>query len=178
MGTVSDSQMFLISEKDPNAMEFNFRVRPALEFRDESLTVPPETYSLQEIQGLKKEEEEDQERERERERAQDEEKEDKCNTSGSSLRLKILSPGEFRDVEDDNDGFKTPTALDHKISAILECPPAPRKPRPTPLTKRKAVRRRILLDLSNEIESLFPPVVGVYLSGKTKKIRQGSDETK
>ncbi|KAJ6381317.1 hypothetical protein OIU77_030068 [Salix suchowensis] len=32
----------------------------------------------------------------------------------------------------DDDGSKTPTSLDHRIS-ITKCPPAPRKPKPFPI---------------------------------------------
>jgi hypothetical protein len=161
---VSDSQMFL-SEKDLHAMELNFLVRPTLEFQDDQdhgLHKKPET--------LKEEEE------------GEEEEENKCKISVvPSLELiKIPSVAEFRDdVEDDDDGFKTPTSLDHKIPVIRPCPPPPRKPKTITLTKRKAARQRILLDLSNDIEALFPPALLVDLSGKTrksKKIRQ-EDET-
>ncbi|PPD87572.1 hypothetical protein GOBAR_DD15477 [Gossypium barbadense] len=77
--------------------------------------------------------------------------------------------------ENDNDGFKTPTSLDHKIPAatILKCPPAPRKPKSLPIisspAKRKSLRRRILLDLTKEIESLFPPALIADLGNKIKK---------
>ncbi|KAL0740303.1 hypothetical protein Bca4012_081816 [Brassica carinata] len=30
-------------------------------------------------------------------------------------------------VEEDNDGFKTPTRLENRIPEVIECPPAPRK---------------------------------------------------
>ncbi|KAL4298209.1 hypothetical protein GQ457_12G009670 [Hibiscus cannabinus] len=36
---------------------------------------------------------------------------------------------------DDEDGFKTPTSLEHKIPEPRQCPPAPTRPRPL---KRKA----------------------------------------
>ncbi|KAM1271656.1 hypothetical protein ACFX2I_032554 [Malus domestica] len=32
-------------------------------------------------------------------------------------------------VDDDDDGFKTPTSLEHKIPPMTECPPAPGKPK-------------------------------------------------
>jgi len=159
---VSDSQMFL-SEKDLHAMELNFLVRPTLEFQDD------QDHGLHKKPEALKEEEE-------------EEEENKCKISVvPSLELiKIPSVAEFRDdVEDDDDGFKTPTSLDHKIPVIRPCPPPPRKPKTITLTKRKAARQRILLDLSNDIEALFPPALLVDLSGKTrksKKIRQ-EDET-
>ncbi|XP_059431009.1 cyclin-dependent protein kinase inhibitor SMR3-like [Corylus avellana] len=142
---VSDSQMFL-SEKDLNAMEFNFLVPPTLEFQEDH----------------QKPEEEEEEEEKKKKK----------------IKIPSVIVGKFRDVEDDEDGFKTPTSLDHKIPVILQCPPAPRKPKTIPLTKRKATRQRILLDLSNDIEALFPPALLVDLSrGKIKKIRQEQDET-
>ncbi|CAK9327035.1 unnamed protein product [Citrullus colocynthis] len=76
-------------------------------------------------------------------------------------------------VEDDDNGFKTPTSLEHKIPTSLRCPMAPRKPKPRPLMKRKvAERHRLLLDLSSEIQSLFPADFLVGLGGKVKRIRQ------
>ncbi|XP_040994037.1 cyclin-dependent protein kinase inhibitor SMR3-like isoform X1 [Juglans microcarpa x Juglans regia] len=162
---VSDSQM-LFSDKDLNAMKLNFLAKPTLEFQDQCPTAPSEDHGL--IKKPEVKEKEDQEQDHE-------EKEDKCNISVlSSLRLKIPPPGEFRNVEDDDDGFKTPTSLDNKIPVVLQCPPAPRKPKPRAVqTKRRgAARRRILLDLSNEIESLFPPALLVDLSGKIKKITE------
>nr|POE54100.1 cyclin-dependent protein kinase inhibitor smr3 [Quercus suber] len=99
------------------------------------------------------------------------------NSMELNFLVKVPSLGELRDVEDDDDGFRTPTSLDHKIPESLRCPPAPRKPKPIPSTKRKAGRRRIMLDLSNEIDSLFPPALLVDLRVKIKKIRRG-DETK
>ncbi|RDX87548.1 Cyclin-dependent protein kinase inhibitor SMR3, partial [Mucuna pruriens] len=62
--------------------------------------------------------------------------------------------------EDEEDGFKTPTSLDHKVSVPSQCPPAPRKIKPS--LKRKApyynhCNCRHPLDLSKEVfELLFP----------------------
>lgn len=78
-----------------------------------------------------------------------------------------------KSVEDDDNGFKTPTSLEHKIPMSLRCPMAPRKPKLRPLTKRKAAERhRLLLDLSSEIQSLFPADFLVGLGGKIKRVRQ------
>ena len=38
------------------------------------------------------------------------------------------SLGELSAVDEENEGFRTPTSMEHKIPAITECPPAPRKP--------------------------------------------------
>ncbi|KAJ4837385.1 hypothetical protein Tsubulata_029282 [Turnera subulata] len=40
-------------------------------------------------------------------------------------------------VDVDGDGCRTPTSEEHKIPAILSCPPAPRKPRRGVSCKRK-----------------------------------------
>ncbi|KAK3001717.1 hypothetical protein RJ639_022504 [Escallonia herrerae] len=95
------------------------------------------------------------------------------------MEVRLSSPGEPMKVneeeEEEEDGFKTPTSLDHKIPLIF--PKVPRKPKYSiPVAKRKA-RRRIQLDISaEEIESFFPPA---QLSlkdcgGKIKKIRKAN----
>lgn len=99
------------------------------------------------------------------------------NVSVSPLNLKIEIPSNVRsdqnDVDDcSNEGFKTPTSSDHKIPVILECPGAPKKTKPKPDTKRKACRRRIMLDLSTDLESLFPMP---YVVNKRVKQCSGND---
>ncbi|MBA0858744.1 hypothetical protein Goshw_030516, partial [Gossypium schwendimanii] len=66
-----------------------------------------------------------------------------------------------KEMDDDDDGFKTPTSTDSKIPAEpKQCPPAPRKPKPnkrkasSPTNGSTAVRNPLLLDLSEELESL------------------------
>ncbi|XP_040990858.1 cyclin-dependent protein kinase inhibitor SMR10-like isoform X1 [Juglans microcarpa x Juglans regia] len=177
---VSDSQM-LVSDKDLNVMKLNFATRPALEFQDECKTEPPEDRGVRKIPEVLQEEEQEYQKQ-EQDLEQEQEKEDKHDSiSLSSLGVRIPSLGEFRDIEEEDDGFKTPTSLDHKIPVFLQCPPAPRKLKPKAVvtTKRKAARRRIPLDLSNEIELLFPPstLQALDLSGKIRKIREG-DETR
>lgn len=100
--------------------------------------------------------------------------------------------GEFHaaadDDDDDDSGFKTPTSIDNQIPEIKQCPTAPRKPKPPPITatstKRKlssssssassvssnAGRRR--LDLSEEVNSLFPKPILDDLHRKIKKARR------
>lgn len=93
--------------------------------------------------------------------------------SVSLLRIKtpsrLSSVGEFKDDEG-GDTCTTPTSLDRRIPVVPPCPPAPRKPKSV---KRKAANsRRILLDYSSEVESLFPVCVVADFGGKIKKARQ------
>ncbi|XP_044507009.1 cyclin-dependent protein kinase inhibitor SMR3-like [Mangifera indica] len=92
----------------------------------------------------------------------------------SSLKIQLPSFGEFKvEEEQEEEGFKTPTSLDHKIPVILQCPPAPRKLKSRPLPKRKLTHpRRIFDDLSNETEALFPPAIRADLGKKIKKPKQ------
>lgn len=86
----------------------------------------------------------------------------------SSLKIKIPSLAEFKDDnEEEKDGFRTPKSLDQEIP--LNCPPAPRKPKSMPLNIRK---RRNLINLSREIDSLFSPVLLADLNGKIKKVKK------
>ncbi|XWS53129.1 hypothetical protein CRYUN_Cryun11dG0131300 [Craigia yunnanensis] len=173
---VSNSEMFL-SEKDlSSTMEFSFLVRPPLEFREEQCQIAP----FQDVDGEPQQRKEERVQEEQDQQQQQQEKEDNCKLLMSPLELKLPSSGEFKvhengEADENNDGFKTPTSLDRKIPVMLKCPPAPRKPKSLPSPKRKAFRRRILLDLTKEIESLFPPALLADLGNKIKKLRQGSD---
>ncbi|PIN09715.1 hypothetical protein CDL12_17701 [Handroanthus impetiginosus] len=96
---------------------------------------------------------------------------EKSVVSVSVLRIKLPSNG--GDIQEvDNGGHcTTPTAEDHSKNNVklLKCPPAPRKPKALPSAKRKS--NRVLLDLSDEIESLFP---SNFLRGKIKRVRTES----
>ncbi|KAG6762155.1 hypothetical protein POTOM_032642 [Populus tomentosa] len=149
---LSNSEMFF-SEKDLNPMEFNFLVRSALELGDDCEIVPQELHQEKEVE-------------------EEEKQEDECEISVPTLKIKLPSVEAFQiedDKDDDDGGFRTPTSLDRKIPVIFQCPPAPRKPKSLPSAKRKSPQRRVLLDLSNEIESLFPPALAGDLGGKIKK---------
>ncbi|CAB4284492.1 unnamed protein product [Prunus armeniaca] len=90
------------------------------------------------------------------------------------------------DVDDDDDGFKTPTSLEHRIPPMTKCPPAPRKP----LRKRKVVtssstsRRRIQFQFDHldtkELEAFFASNFLLQdLRAKIKKAKQAHrDETR
>ncbi|XVE79587.1 hypothetical protein DITRI_Ditri14bG0070600 [Diplodiscus trichospermus] len=165
---VSNSEM-LLSGKDLSCgtMEFSFLVRPPLEFQEAQCRIAPFNQDVNDEPA---------------DQRQKEEKEKKCKLLMPPLELNLTSSGELKvhengeDRDENKDGFKTPTSLDHKIPVMLKCPPAPRKPKSLPSPKRKAFRRRILLDLTKEIESLFPPALLADLGNKIKKVRrQGSD---
>lgn len=98
--------------------------------------------------------------------------------------------GEFNAAADDDDdeGFKTPTAVDNQIPGIKQCPPAPRKPKPPLITATSTKRKlssssssapsvssnvsRRRLDLSQEVNSLFPKRILDDLHRKIKKARR------
>jgi len=101
----------------------------------------------------------------------------KADSESSTSKLKEEDDEEEQEQED---GFKTPTSLDHKIPLPLQCPPAPRKTQPS--LKRKASYYnnhcnycRHPLDLSKEVfELLFPTQHSNPLSASqqnTKKVR-------
>ncbi|KAE8704505.1 putative Pectinesterase-2 precursor [Hibiscus syriacus] len=108
----------------------------------------------------------------------------------SSLELqenknpKLISLEEMKATDDD--GFKTPTSLDHKIPVMKQCPPAPRKPKPLPSNKRKpsasssgANTCRILqIDFSIEVESLPPSRLLADMHRNVKKARKEDHQNK
>lgn len=100
------------------------------------------------------------------------------DSSGSS-NLKNQSIFWAIEVSENEDGFKTPTSLEHKIPPVTECPPAPKKPRES--RKRKAsppprVRRGLRIDCSEEIESMFPPPIQEGQGREIKRSRSGKSE--
>ncbi|XP_022865257.1 cyclin-dependent protein kinase inhibitor SMR3-like [Olea europaea var. sylvestris] len=106
---------------------------------------------------------------------EDEEEEVKAIFSSRESKKPCLAQSE---VEEYDKGFKTPTSSDHKIPVVKQCPPAPRKTRSS--TKRKLspsrIRRRLQLDVSAEIESMFPPRPRDDNEHKIKKARSNDDE--
>ncbi|KAK9122684.1 hypothetical protein Sjap_012286 [Stephania japonica] len=118
---------------------------------------------------------------------EEEDKEELCHGEGV-VAAKGRGLGELEVGEGDDEGFRTPTSLDHKIKEGSQCPPAPRKPKSLPLsTKRKLPPspslsswssmklHHVRIDLAEEIELLFPPVVVTDLGRKVKKVRGNND---
>ncbi|GAV69467.1 hypothetical protein CFOL_v3_12968 [Cephalotus follicularis] len=148
--SMSNSEIFLVKE-DQEGIECDILKRPTLEFQDEFIK------KQRHHQGSGKSEED---------------KQEECDHVRVVSHQGPVKLGEFK-VEEENDGFKTPTSLEHKMPVIKQCPPAPRKPKPT---KRKisstAPRKKLLLDLSQEVESMFPMPILVDLHQKIKKARR------
>ncbi|KAL9268968.1 hypothetical protein AKJ16_DCAP10302 [Drosera capensis] len=72
-------------------------------------------------------------------------------------------------LDEENDGFRTPTSSGHRIPEIRPCPPRP-PPRRAQEARRWRRRKRgccdgrrsdhrVLLDVSKEVESMFPDIV-------------------
>ncbi|XP_031252606.1 uncharacterized protein LOC116110540 [Pistacia vera] len=111
------------------------------------------------------------------------EKEENFNDTFVLSKEPVKSPeleGEFKATDqhhdENDDGFKTPTSLDHKIPVKAQCPPAPKKSNSFSSRKRRPVssnvRRTLRLDLSHEVESLFPKPIFDDLHRKIKKVRK------
>ncbi|KAL1558058.1 cyclin-dependent protein kinase inhibitor SMR10-like [Salvia divinorum] len=87
----------------------------------------------------------------------------------STPPLKIRVP----DVEDEDGGCTTPKAADRGDPLLPKCPPPPpRKPKSVPLLHKRKAQMVCLLDLSDEIDSMFPSnILRDFMCGKIKKIR-------
>lgn len=170
---MSSSELFIVKENNEEK-ELNFlSKRPMLEFQKEShATTSRDSDPPQQLQ------------EQEAKSEVHHESQEECNNTldpnsieKPSLEAVLM---ETYVVGDDDDGFKTPTSLDHKIS-ITKCPPAPRKPNSFLSRKRKAsppkVRTILQLDLSQEIEAVFPSTIVVDLQKKIKKSPSDNDIT-
>jgi len=91
----------------------------------------------------------------------------------------------LKEKDEEEDGFKTPTSLDHKIS-VLTCPLAPKKMkqclkrRAAPYNDQYFSCRQLPLDLSKEVELLLFPTKHIPLSDSysAKKIRRENLEPK
>ena len=140
-------EVFLIKDSK-EVVEFKILATTRLIFEDESCH--------DDVPGLHKREEEEEEEEKKK---KDDERCCEVKTPDEECERPSLQLGEVvKVVEEDDDGFKTPTSLDHKLPVIKQCPPAPKKPKP-PLKRRfpaNKVRRNLPLEFSEEVESLFP----------------------
>ncbi|KAF9679913.1 hypothetical protein SADUNF_Sadunf06G0065000 [Salix dunnii] len=170
---MSDSELFIVKENNEEKELDFLNKRSMLEFQKEShattsqVSDPPR--QLQEQEDKIEVHDENQE---------------ECNNvldSNSMEKPSLLAVLMETAVADgDDDGSKTPTSFDHKIS-ITKCPPAPRKPKSFLSRKRKesppTARASLQLDLSREIEALFPSTIVADLQKKMKKSPGDNDIT-
>ncbi|KAI3447687.1 hypothetical protein Pfo_004352 [Paulownia fortunei] len=114
----------------------------------------------------------------------DHEEEEDSNTSikdgEKNVEATVSSRESEKPIPEDDDGFRTPTSLDHKIPAITQCPPAPKKTRPQPSKLKRqaspASRRSLQFDASAEFESIFLPMTREYVEEKKSKKARRDDE--
>ncbi|XP_047156916.1 uncharacterized protein LOC124827812 [Vigna umbellata] len=161
--------------KDGKDSDFQILKRPTLEFQSENIETLSSSYSnsrySQSIKGRDEEKEENRQICRVTAPRQD----DSASSTTPSLEEKLKE-----EEDEENDGFKTPTSLDHKILVPSQCPPAPRKTKPS--LKRKAscfdhCNCRHPLDLSKEVfELLFPTQHFSGSQQSTKKVRRQDHE--
>ncbi|KAL3518199.1 hypothetical protein ACH5RR_020788 [Cinchona calisaya] len=145
-------------EKDLHSMECNFLSRPSLEIK----VTPSDDEVNDDCFHVKNQ------RFGEFYCEEKQEKEDRKGVLVSCLKIKLPKA---REEEEEEEGCTTPTSVDQQIPPQV-CPPAPRKPKSVPSSTTKGSRRRVLLDLSNEVESLFPPALLADFGKKIKKIRK------
>ncbi|KAL7127415.1 hypothetical protein ABFS83_14G251300 [Erythranthe nasuta] len=97
----------------------------------------------------------------------------KIKLPSSAVAVTVDEHGEEEEEEEEDGGCRTPKAADHEKNIPQKCPPPPRKPKSSLLCIKRKLGQRILLDLSSEIESLFPPnLLRDFVSGKIKKLRK------
>lgn len=74
-------------------------------------------------------------------------------------------------VIEDEDEFRTPTSLDHKIPKTTKCPPTPMKTRPTLSTKRKTAVSRTLIFDEVDFETMFIAMIQEDLHRDNKIVK-------
>lgn len=83
----------------------------------------------------------------------------KINGGEENCEGEITSSESENSVPEEDDGFRTPTSIDHKIPPITECPSPPRKIRAHCSLKRpQSVVHRLLFIAAAEAESILPPM--------------------
>ncbi|XP_051131701.1 cyclin-dependent protein kinase inhibitor SMR3-like [Andrographis paniculata] len=111
---------------------------------------------------------------------EDEGSADRKNRVSVSVSISEENESTDGDGDGDGDGFVTPTSADHKIPAIIHCPPAPKKPRPEPSRMKRKTSPPLPceLDSTAEIESIFRPISSQDTGEeqKSKKARREGDD--
>ncbi|QHO55080.1 hypothetical protein HN51_010077 [Arachis hypogaea] len=99
---------------------------------------------------------------------------------GALKPIKIVPEEEEKETEEEEEGFKTPTSEEHRIPAMVECPPAPAKNKNKKRTKHSCYFSRhhhhhrfqssVIHYSHQDIESLFPALHHLH-GGNNKKIK-------
>ncbi|KAE8661084.1 putative Transducin/WD40 repeat-like superfamily protein [Hibiscus syriacus] len=151
--SISNSELILVKD-ETKMIEFDILKRPPLGFQGECSCEATEDY--------------------------EEKKGEESNVKeAASMENKNICLGEFKAMIDDDDGFKTPTSLDHRIPEMKQCPPAPRKPKANKRGASESIStaatsstsRNLQLDLSQVVDSWFPSSLVDDLHRKVKKAR-------
>jgi hypothetical protein len=76
---------------------------------------------------------------------------------GGNVAVKPQKTEEEEAKENNNNECRTPTSEEHRIPKILDCPPAPRKPRRVPSCKRKLSPEVQFFEIVNpeEVDAFF-----------------------
>ncbi|GMI86407.1 hypothetical protein HRI_002310000 [Hibiscus trionum] len=111
--SMSNSELILVKD-EANLIEFDILKRQPLEFQEECCEARAIHNSSNDVPND----------ERQLQVAEDDEEKKREESN-------VKAVGEFKAlvVDDEDDGFKTPTSLDYKISEMKQCSSAPRKPK-------------------------------------------------
>lgn len=161
---MSSTEFFLIKE-EPKETKFDILSESKVEDPDSSQDIVSDGAQV----DIKKQDDHDSHHKEE------DEEEFKAIFSSRESEKSCLAQSQ---VEEYDEGFKTPTSSDHKISAVKQCPAAPRKTRSSAKRKSSAarIRRSLQLDVSAEIESMFPSRPRDDNEHKIKKARRDDEE--
>lgn len=137
----SNSDLFLLKNDEEEMRNFEIVKIHTLKFQTES---------TENLSGISNNDSED----KKEENNDYHKKIEECKHGDSESRTPSASSEEEKIKEED--GFRTPTSLNHKISVAIKCPAAPRKTKPSLKRRTPYNYCRHPLDLSKEVELLFP----------------------
>lgn len=159
---MSNSQLFFLSKNREEEIKSAVAAQPSTKDPKgcPNITQSSHLFNFQDFQALPREEE----------------NEDACSNHDQSTTSKPLA--------DDDDGFKTPTSLKHKIPEMITCPPAPAPKKNqaaqifTSKEKSSVIvfknpRRALQFDGSPEVEYLISSMFRDDLCRKITKSRRG-----
>ncbi|KAG6643172.1 uncharacterized protein LOC122275413 [Carya illinoinensis] len=171
---MSNSELFLIKDDEDQVIRLKILGTTSSRFEDHEYHDHHHAMAMDVPELRQRIEQEDREK-----KGEEEEEDQDCDVSVPVVVCERLSLGELVKVEEDDDGFKTPTSLDNKIPAIKQCPPAPRPNKQLPMKRAKSsiVLKKTPqpLNLLEEVEALFPLRIVSDLHRKIKKARRDDE---